>query len=105
MSFRSSGPFRYRREVIIAWIATDFPEPVVPATRACGILARLPKTDLPLMLRPRAIVSGLVEFWNLISARRVASPTSDLLRFGISMPTKDFPGIGASMRIGWAASA
>ena len=86
-------------------MVTDFPEPVVPATRQCGILARLPNTDLPPMLRPRAIVKGFEEFWNLSSARRVARPTRDFDLFGISMPTKDFPGIGASIRIGCAASA
>src|SRR3989344_8287967 len=105
MNFKSSGPFLYRREVIMEWIVTDFPDPVVPATKQCGILARFPNTDLPPILRPRAIVRGLGEFWNLSSESRVASPTSDLVLFGISIPTRDFPGIGASILMGCAASA
>src|SRR3989338_10326285 len=92
MNFKSSGPFRYKREVIIEWILTDFPEPVVPATKICGIFARLPKTALPEILRPRAVVRGLEEFWNLSSERRVARPTIDFDLFGISIPTRDLPG-------------
>ena len=84
---------------------TDFPEPVVPATRAWGIFAKLPNTDLPEILRPRAIVSGFGEFWNFVSERRVARPTRDFVLFGISIPTKDFPGMGASIRNGCAARA
>src|SRR3989338_3220926 len=84
-------------------MVTDFPEPVVPATKICGILARLPKIALPEILRPRAGVGGLGEFWNFSSERRVANPTIDFDLFGISMPTKDLPGIGASMRMGCAA--
>ena len=55
------------------------------------------------MLRPRAVVRGFEEFWNLSSERRVARPTIDFDLFGISIPTRDLPGIGASMRIGCAA--
>ncbi len=100
INFKSSGPFLYKREAIIEWIVTDFPEPVVPATRTCGIFARLPNIALPEIPRPRAIVRGFDEFWNLSSERRVARPTIDFDLFGISMPTNDLPGIGASMRIG-----
>src|ERR1017187_591570 len=86
-------------------MVTDFPEPVVPATRQCGIFARLPKTDRPEIFRPRAMVRGFGEFWNFSSERRVARPTVDFDLFGISIPTNDLPGIGASMRIGCAAKA
>ena len=84
---------------------TDFPEPVVPATKTCGILTILPKTARPEILRPRAMVRGFGEFLNLSSERRVARPTIDFDLFGISIPTKDFPGIGASILIGCAAKA
>src|SRR3989344_5007066 len=86
-------------------MVTDLPEPVVPATRQCGILARLPNIALPEIPRPRAMVRGLVAFLNLSSERRVARPTKDLVLLGISMPTRDLPGMGASIRIGWAARA
>ena len=36
---------------------TDLPEPVVPATSTCGILARSATTGLPTMSLPRPIVS------------------------------------------------
>ncbi len=37
---------------------TDLPEPVVPATSRCGILARSATTALPAMSLPSASVSG-----------------------------------------------
>ncbi len=43
-------------ERIIAFIATDLPEPVVPATSRCGILARSATMDLPVMSLPSASV-------------------------------------------------
>jgi len=78
---------------------TDFPEPVVPATSRCGILARLPNIALPDSPRPKATVSGLSDFWNLSSANNVASPTVAFSLFGTSIPTNDRPGIGASILI------
>lgn len=36
---------------------TDLPEPVVPATSKCGILARSATTGLPAMSLPSAMVS------------------------------------------------
>ena len=38
----------------IALIPTDFPDPVVPATSKCGILARSTITGLPNMSFPSA---------------------------------------------------
>ena len=49
------------------------------------------------------MVRGFEEFWNLLSERRVASPTIDFDLFGISIPTRDLPGIGASILMGCAA--
>src|SRR3989344_8774153 len=95
INLKSSGPFLYKREAIIECMVTDFPEPVVPATKQWGIFARFPKTARPEIARPSAIVRGLEEFWNFSSARRVARPTRDFVLFGISIPTKDFPGMGA----------
>mgnify|MGYP006921747541 CR=1 FL=1 len=60
----------------------------------------LPETSLPsatIMLCGRCLNS-----WLSNSSRRVTIAT---FWFGTSTPTSDFPGMGASIRIGWAASA
>lgn len=44
-------------------------------------------------------------FWNSSLARTSLRGTGIILLFGISIPTADLPGIGASMRICVAASA
>ena len=41
----------------MALMPTDLPEPVVPATSTCGILARSATTGLPMMSLPRPMVS------------------------------------------------
>ena len=50
---------------------------------------------------PRVMRSGLSDFWNSSEPMSEASPTVDFTELGISMPTRDFPGIGASIRRGW----
>ncbi len=51
----------YKRLNIMALSATDLPEPVVPATSKCGILARFATTGRPEMLLPSARVRGCVD--------------------------------------------
>src|ERR1019366_8740033 len=97
---RFSGELRYKREVMRAWIVTDLPEPVAPAMRACGDFAKLAKRALPVISLPSDIMSGLSELWNSCDPRRVARPTVVFAVFGTSIPTRDLPGIGASIRIG-----
>src|ERR1035437_2333278 len=103
MNFRSSGELRYRSQVIIACMVTDLPEPVAPAMSMCGALPRLAKCAAPVIDLPRETKSGLSDLWNSSEPRMVAKPTVVFEVFGISMPTSDLPGIGASMRIGCAA--
>ena len=43
----------------MALMPTDLPEPVVPATKQCGILARSATTAWPAMSLPKPIVSKL----------------------------------------------
>ena len=45
----------------IAFIATDLPEPVVPATNKCGIAAKSATIADPLISFPRATVIGLLD--------------------------------------------
>ncbi len=100
MNFKLSGELRYRSDVIMVWIETDFPEPVAPAIRRCGALARLLKYVMPDIPLPKHMSKGLSEFWNSVEDSSVPRPTVVLVLFGISIPTRDFPGIGASIRIG-----
>ena len=93
---------------MMALTITLLPEPVAPAIKRCGMLARsrtcgVPPTSFPSAngiacvgvqdpALPVGVRSGL---------KRIASASW----FGISMPTTAFPGIGASMRIERALSA
>ena len=84
--------------------ATDFPEPVEPATSKCGILVRSKERTEPLTALPRGISRSL--FGSVLdcsqSSRNGTVATSEL---GTSIPTRDFPGIGASIRTSLAAKA
>ncbi len=53
-----SGCVLYRMLRTIALIATDLPEPVVPAISRCGMRARSATTELPPMSLPSASVRG-----------------------------------------------
>ena len=79
---------------------TDLPEPVAPATRTWGIFAKFAKWSFPDIPFPSVTSSGLSDFWNSSEPISEARPTVDLTEFGISIPTSDFPGIGASILSG-----
>src|SRR6266576_2625545 len=81
---------------------TDFPDPVTPAIRRCGILARSATTDSPSRFLPRAIGRARVGRW--YSAPSISSRTCTMrgMGFGTSMPTAAFPGMGATIRSGGA---
>ena len=81
----------------------DFPEPVVPAIRMCGIRARSAQTDAPEMSFPSQTESGLEPAG--ASSKMSPSVTRFGERFGTSTPTACLPGIGARMRISVVASA
>ena len=88
---------------------TDLPEPVAPATRRCGILARSSTNTPPSMVFPmgtgRAIFPARAASRNVAVARSWRSRTISRVRFGISTPMELLPGIGAMMRMPGAASA
>ena len=46
------------RDMIMELMRTDLPDPVVPATSMCGILAMLVTTGLPAESRPMATSRG-----------------------------------------------
>ncbi|MOA02129.1 hypothetical protein D3C78_1215670 [compost metagenome] len=77
-------------------MATDLPEPVVPATSRCGILARSAMTGSPPMVLPSAMASFALLFSKSrlpISSRR---NTVSRVWFGSSMPMALRPGTTAT---------
>ena len=54
---------------------------------------------------PNVIVKLEAEFWNCGADKRSLKRTLHLSLLGISMPTRDLPGIGASILMGWLAKA
>ena len=89
---------------IMPLTATDLPEPVEPATKRWGILAKSKERTEPLTALPRGISRSLLASvldWSQ-SSRKVTVAISEL---GTSIPTRDFPGIGASIRTSLAARA
>ena len=106
MTMRTSdGVARMSRLVIIEFTKTDLPAPVAPATRRCGIFARLATTCPPSTSLPMPIVIGC---WDLRAAGdRRMSPrlTTSLSSFGISTPIALLPGIGERIRTSADATA
>src|SRR3989338_4929549 len=84
---------------------TVLPEFVAPATSKCGNLAKSDRHALPATSCPSAIVK--LDFLSLKTgdSKTCLKGTIAILLFGTSTPTKDFPGIGASILIGCAAKA
>ena len=80
------------------FVITDLPEPVVPAMRRCGILARLAITGLPEISLPTAKARGFLSFFHSLLSRIERKVTSAGRTFGISIPTRRVPGMGASIR-------
>ena len=87
---------------MIELVQTDLPEPVAPAIIKCGIFAMSPIIAFPAMSFPTANASWLFAFWNASDSRISRSFTTSFFRFGTSIPTTDFPGTGASIRMLWA---
>ncbi len=99
----SSGVARSSTDVNSVLMQPDFPDPVVPAIRRCGIRARSVQTALPEMSLPSQTESGLAAPGR--SSKMSPSVTMRGARFGTSTPTACFPGIGARIRISVVASA
>src|SRR3989338_8024981 len=87
------------------FILTDFPVPVAPAIRRWGIFSRPAYIGLPETSRPKASGRKYFDFLYSSSSNIPFKPTMATFLFGTSMPTRDLPGIGASILIGWAAKA
>ncbi len=93
-----SGCDLYSRLRIMALMATDLPDPVVPAINKCGIRARSATTELPPMSLPKANVNGDARSSYARDLRISPRVTISRISFGISKPTKDLPGITSTTR-------
>ncbi len=94
-----AGEALYTRLRIMALIATDLPEPVVPATRICGILARSATTGCPPISLPKARVSG--EFISAYACELRISESRTTCRSGLgtSKPMQALPGMVSTTRM------
>ena len=79
-------------------IATDLPEPVVPAISACGIFAKSATTGSPAISLPSDKVSGDLEL-SYFSERSISlKNTISRCSLGISIPIVGRPGITSTTR-------
>ena len=92
INLHSSGLNLYNILIIIVFIPTDFPDPVVPAIKRCGIFSKSAKTTWPEISFPRARVRWLFRSSNLEPTIKSPNITSSLLRLGISIPKLVLPG-------------
>src|SRR3989344_5482098 len=99
MSFTSCGLARNKNVAINEFKQILFPEPVLPAINTWGILPISAITGSPDTSKPKATVNFDFAFCitSASSIRRIG--TNSGVRLGISMPTSDRPGIGASILI------
>ena len=79
-------------------MATDLPEPVVPATSACGILPRSATIGVPEISLPIARVSIDLDFSKDDDTNNSRKVTISRSRLGISRPTTDLPGMISTIR-------
>ncbi|OQA13431.1 MAG: hypothetical protein BWY62_01348 [Firmicutes bacterium ADurb.Bin356] len=89
----------------MSFIQTLLPEPVAPAIKRCGIFDKSATIILPAISLPSASVTGDFAFINSLLSTMSRSTTVAVSLLGISIPTADLPGIGASIRTRGAASA
>ena len=77
-------------------MATDLPDPVVPATSRWGMRARSTRTGVPLMSLPSARLSGPALRSKASEASSSRRCTVSRLRLGSSMPITLRPGTTAT---------
>src|SRR3989338_10049496 len=87
------------------FIITLLPEPVEPAINRCGIFSKSTTQDRPDTSLPKHKERLDFRSLNAWEVKMSLSFTLAVARLGTSTPTKDLPGIGASIRKGLAAKA
>ena len=103
INFTSCGFALYKMLVKMALIHTLLPEPVAPAISPCGIFRISVTIGSPEISSPSATVSGDSLFVNTGLLKISRRKTGLLSLLGTSIPIALFPGIGASIRISFAA--
>ena len=83
----------------MAFKPTDFPCPVAPATKRCGVFVKSKTNVSFVIVFPITIGNSKSEFWNFSDAINERMLTISGLEFGTSIPIVPFPGIGAIIRI------
>ncbi len=88
----------YSKLNIMALMATDLPEPVVPATNTCGIFAKSATIGLPAISLPMAMASG--ECVSAYTCEPKISERNTIWRLGlgISKPMQVLPGMVSTTR-------
>ena len=94
----SSGVALKSIDIIMPFTPTDLPEPVMPATKRCGILAKSPTTGTPAMSLPSATVSLDLASVNTLAAKISLSITSWRRALGNSMPMVFLPAMVSTTR-------
>ena len=97
ISRKSSGLVLYIKLKTSELRHTLLPLPVEPATKRCGIFARLQSFTLPSISLPKAKVRGAFAIWKLSDSIISFNPTVSIVSFGTSTPTALLPLIGASI--------
>ena len=83
--------------MIIAFIPTDFPDPVVPAISKCGIFCRSATIGFPAISFPRAIDNGEDISSKVFDLSISPSTTNALFSLGISIPINDLPSMTSTI--------
>ena len=101
------GDFSVIRQETIAFRQKLLPLPVAPATSKCGIFERSKTTSSPPLALPSAIgrCALLLIFWYSRLSITLRSVTRLGVGLGTSIPTRDLPIAGVSMRIAGVFSA
>ena len=80
----------YSNEIIIAFIETDLPDPVVPAINKCGILAKSVTIGFPAISFPKA--REIPSFLRKSKEERISfKNTFSIFLFGNSIPMAFLP--------------
>ena len=98
MKRTSSGVALKSMDIIMPFTPTDLPEPVIPATKRCGIFAKSPTTGVPAISLPKATVSLDLASVNTDEERISLNITSWRFSLGNSMPMVFLPAIVSTMR-------
>ena len=93
----------YKIERIIEFTQTDFPAPVAPAIRRCGVFTRSSSCAFPRMSFPKITGIAILLYSGKSCSIISRKLTIERCLFGTSIPTAARPGIGATIRTELAA--